>query len=258
MVYTRGDADALAYIAAVEGTGTSVSATQKTAINDFYVSAKADSYYTSLKRLYLPIWANAAANAIDMIGLTSGTFVGGVTHGTGYVMGNGTTGYFDLLDTPAELGLSASDAYQGFLCKTQATLNPSVILGVRASASSVMNFSVSGTDLRAVFGSNAILTGTSTEVGIITSTRNPTTRSLWKRLTSGRSVVATDSTAAAGSLPNLDLNYMRFNRSDGAPVYSDAQLGAVFFGVAFSDTHDTAFSLAIKNLWETSTGLVLP
>jgi len=88
------DPSAKGYIDAVTAAGATVTSAQRGYINNFYKSAKAD-YYTSLKRLYLPIWGVAAANAIDMIGLTSGTFVGGVTHASGYITGNGTTGYFN-------------------------------------------------------------------------------------------------------------------------------------------------------------------
>jgi len=59
-------------------------------------------------------------------------------------------------------------------------------------------------------------------------------------------------------LPNADLNYMRFNRTDGAAVYSDAKSGAVFYGTYVLDATDSSFTAALKNLWETSTGLTLP
>jgi hypothetical protein len=106
------DPDARAYIAAVETAGGTVSATQRTAVSDFYRAGKSAGWYSSIKRLYLPIWAAAAPNAIDMIGLTSGTFNGTVTHSAGYVQGNGSTGYFE---PPAgseygNLGLSNSSA----------------------------------------------------------------------------------------------------------------------------------------------------
>jgi hypothetical protein len=86
------DPDARAYIAAVETAGGTVSATQRTAVSDFYRAGKSAGWYSSIKRLYLPIWASAAPNAIDMIGLTSGTFIGTVTHAAGYAQGDGTTG----------------------------------------------------------------------------------------------------------------------------------------------------------------------
>jgi hypothetical protein len=89
------DPDAKGYIDAVVTAGATVSATQKKAINTFVKTGKSDGWYSSIKRMYLPIWASAAPNAIDMIGRTSGTFNGTVTHGAGYVQGDGSTGYFN-------------------------------------------------------------------------------------------------------------------------------------------------------------------
>jgi hypothetical protein len=104
------DPDAKAYIAAVETAGATVNATQKAAINTFVKTGKSDGWYSSIKRMYLPIWASAAPNAIDMIGLTSGTFNGTVTHSGGVCAGGWKHGVFSLTleHQPSALGLATT------------------------------------------------------------------------------------------------------------------------------------------------------
>jgi hypothetical protein len=120
------DPDAKAYIAAVETAGATVSGGQKAAINTFFKTGKSEGWYSNIKRLYLPIWAAAAPNAIDMIDLGSGTFNGGVTHAAGYVQGNGSTGYFDTGSTATAKGLSDASCSLGFIAA--GTLNASVAM----------------------------------------------------------------------------------------------------------------------------------
>lgn len=82
------------------------------ALDTFIRTGKSDGWYSSIKRMYLPIWAAAAPNAICMTSLTSGTFNGTVTHAAGYVQGDGSTGYFDpgAGSEPNTLGMSNASA----------------------------------------------------------------------------------------------------------------------------------------------------
>jgi len=98
------DPDARLYIAAVEAvlpsnniaTALPNASNPKRIISDFIKAEKAASRWTLHKRIYLPIYANAAASAVDIVSQTSGEFtLSGVTHAAGYVQGDGTSGYFD-------------------------------------------------------------------------------------------------------------------------------------------------------------------
>ena len=81
------DPDAKAYVNAVIATGVTVTGLQRNAINNFIEGEKTASRWSIHKRLYLPIWANAAANAICLRSLTSGTFVNSPTMGAGFIKG---------------------------------------------------------------------------------------------------------------------------------------------------------------------------
>jgi len=252
------DADAAAYVAAVESAlGSSITFTQRRAIDTFIKGEKAASRYTLLKRLYLPIWGQAAANAIDMISLTSGTFNGTVTHAAGYVQGNGSTGYFNA-GTPAAAGISGASrmifdimltdtsvlhgmqngAFDGFyLLDLGATA-----YGSAASAAS----EVSG----ALAGAPGVLLMSQT----ITSARG-----LYCRKTAGFSTLGSNATLDATALPNFSMFFAgAFNNNGSAANFNNVQSGAFGCGEGLDSSGATSFTLALKTLWETTTGLVLP
>ena len=259
MVYTRGDADANAYIAAVEGAGVSVSATQPGAIDDFYVAAKADSYYTSLKRLYLPIWASAAANAIDMIGLTSGTFNGTVTHSAGYVQGDGSTGYFQMTGAVSSGLTTSSNGLFALQLTAPSGIGLVGLVGNRNSASQTLALSrISSTTLRydtceSSFNSLPVLLNLADTVGIFSGQRVDTSVNIRRRTGTGVTSLGGGTVAVGGTYPTVELFAMRSNF-----VNNDGQFGLFGASLGLTTAQDDAFTLALKNLWETCTSLSLP
>ena len=262
------DPDAKAYIAAVETAGASVNATQKAAINTFVKTGKSDGWYSSIKRLYLPIWSSSAPNAICMTSLTSGTFNGTVTHAAGYVQGNGSTGYFNMGISPSALGLTTGSSGAVILIKS-----PMTTAGTRAhmscgntAGSSTFGLQVpAGTSLRFSNGAyinpaanvDAVYAGTSQE-GIIAGLRFGGVTSLRHRLTAGVSQLAADTEANAGVIPVNNLFGMAWNVNNSAANFTDAEYGAFATHAGISDADSDAMTLALKNLWETCTSLSLP
>ena len=256
------DPSAKAYINAVVAAGGTVSGTQKEAINTFVKTGKADGWYSQLKRMYLPIWGVAAPNAIDMIGLTSGTFMGTVTHSSGYVQSNGTTGYFRTSTTFPDQGLTVSDGSLFILNYTANTTNPTISIGA-----GTVNTSYILKNLTTVFArwctSGSAVAGTVTRTGIFSFSRKSGVRTLWRRATSGRSVLETLTNSDAGTLAVSPVFALANNATDTAgsfspASYDNAQTGAYGFGLGMTNAQDTAFTLALKTLWETCTGLTLP
>jgi len=242
------DPDAAAYIAAVEAAGATVTGAQRTAIDTFYLAAKADSYYTSLKRLYLPIWGVTAANAIDMISLTSGTFNGGVTHGAGFVQGNGTTGYFDFGVSPIAQGLSVGDHFLIALSYTAETDGLECIVGASDGSGDLSLFNYlydSGTD-RINYG--AVIT-----TGVIIGSQIGSDKKVFRRLTSGFTTLESRTIAPAGSV-----SASMYSIARGTQWHCDNKLGLYGIGLGLSAATATNFSTHLKNLWETCTGLTLP
>jgi hypothetical protein len=257
------DADAAAYIAAIEGDGITVSATQKSALDAFYRAGKADGWYSALKRMYLPIWAAATPNARCMVSGTSGTFtVSGVTHAAGYVQGDGT-GYFDTGSTCGPLGITATDAYGCFLAKTQLA---GVAMGARNALtqhfgvqrgtltslwSQIMTNSTSGGGL------HSVPLGDGNFNGVISHGNLPSGRFAARRTAASRGEYLTAHTAA-GVPPTLAIWLMATNLVGSPNSISTTEFGAFMFGTGITSAQDALCTAALKTLWETCTGLTLP
>ena len=257
------DADAKAYIAAVVAGGGTVSGTQRSAINTFYKTGKSDGWYSSLKRLYLPIWGVAAPNAICMTSLTSGTFVGTVTHGAGFVKSDTTTGYMNTNVGLTTLGLSLSSYHFAGLYKTSSGQSNSALFGAQ-TGSNLNRFQISGTTAAGTFSNSALgqVTGTvasGDRLGIFTFSGAASTRFLKQRKTSGVTTIGTSITTILLQPNNLNVAFLARNLN-GTTIdsFCGEEIGAFSIGLELTDAQDTAYSLALKNLWEGATGLTLP
>lgn len=256
--WNNTDPDAAAYIAAVGSAGGSVSYTQQNAINDFVKSGKNDGWYSNLKRLYLPIWAVAAPNAIDIIGLTSGTWVGGVTHSAGRVQGNGTTGYFNIGVSLSTIGQTIASAWNGYLAYTDSSIgqhgafqNGTTQSCIWAGGSGALQYDHGGFN-----GGAGRLTTTYTRNSIISFASIGGNYTIAQRSASGR--VDTSAAKSGGAVTTIDNYFMARNNLGTAEQFSNQQFGAHWYGTGVSDAADAAFTLALKTLWETCTGLILP
>jgi hypothetical protein len=253
------DPDAKAYIDAVVAAGGTVSGGQKSAINTFYKTGKSDGWYSSLKRLYLPIWASAAPNAIDLIALGSGTFNGTVTHAAGYVNSDGTTGYFDFGVTAASLGLTRASGWMGALMKTAIANHQ--YLGAQNGSSEVelLRHTVSPaivTDYND--GSTGRNGSSSVNNGIISASRFGGSMKHFRRATAGRTVAGTYTYADTGSLTSLNCYALAKNTSGSPTSSSTSEMGAWWLGTGVTDTQDSNMTAALKTLWEGCTNLILP
>jgi len=262
------DPSAKAYINAVVAAGATVTGAQRTAINNFIKAEKDASRYTLIKRLYLPIWGIAAANAIDMVTQSSGTFVGGVTHAAGYIQGNGSTGYFNTNVTPSTLSQTTSSASLTALI-TQAPSGVGAVTAIGSidgsDTTKLLEFShLSGTAIifraMSISASGAVqaVVSRASQVGIFVSSREGGDRRIIQRLTSGVSTLVNTTGANAGTVPVTGTYQMLRSGFGGGAAYSDGRYG--FFAASLGQTlsQSQAFSLNVKTLWETCTGLTLP
>jgi hypothetical protein len=257
------DADAAAYIAAVETAGATVSGGQKSAIDTFYKTGKSDGWYSSIKRMYLPIWASAAPNAIDMIALGSGTFNGTVTHAAGYVEGDGTTGYFDTAFNPSTNSITNASAWMGGIffdssgnAQAGAFTAAGTTLIIASLAAPSLRSEICGSTRRY----DTSVTLSADRDGIFSANRRSgTTRH--RVIGSGGVEWSNDFTDTnAGTMPNGNFYFLARNRIDTSSVdqFWTAKHGAMWLGAGVAASGDEAFALALKNLWEGTTGLTLP
>ena len=257
------DPDARTYIAAVVAAGGTVSGTQKNAINTFYKTGKSAGWYSSIKRMYLPIWASAAPNAIDMIGLTSGTFNGTVTHAAGYVQGDGSTGYFEP-PTGSEygnLGLSNSSASIFYLALDE-TVKTEAFHGLAGSGTERLGIGVPAT-LATMFlhpdsAPATLVQFAGQRSGIFVGSSTATNSRTLLRTSSSGFTRGSNTVSNTSTPPNIVPFFMARNNNGSPALYANSKFGLFGVGLGLSSTDDENYSLALKNLWETCTGLTLP
>jgi hypothetical protein len=260
------DPSAKAYINAVVAAGATVSGTQRSAINTFVKTGKTDGWYSSLSRIYLPIWGVAAPNAICMTSLTSGTFNGGVTHASGYVNTNGTTGYFLFDQAPASLGLTTSSGSIYCLVTGASAINGSTTLGGVQDSSNASRTSfapaTSGNRSIRVFSATALTYSEADSRSVLVASRTTTTtNSAYKRTSSGFVTTINEGSALSPSVGTVQpMAYMANNNNGTFTTFAPAaaQFGAYGMGLGMTSAQAENFSAGLKTLWETCTGLALP
>lgn len=258
------DADAKAYIDAVVAAGATVTATQRNAINAFVKGGKTAGWWASMKRIYLPIWSAASPNAIDIVSRASGTFTGTVTHASGYVQGDGTTGYFDVGVTPSSLGMTTSGgSVFALVSQSDSRTDTRFFIGQTDAANRRVYLRQTGAsviDATLYSAGSPIVNSTSARNGIFLATVNATNdRYIKRRGSSGITYTTTSSTNDATVASTTRNPFVMANNSNGpAANFSDARLGIYGLGLGLSSAAGDTFTLAIKNLWETCTGLTLP
>ena len=259
---SRRDADADAYISAIRTAGASVTAAQRDYINDFIRGEKIAARWDLMKRFYLPIWGVAAANAICLRSLTSGTFVGSVTHGAGFVLSDTTTGYMDTNVGITTLGLSLSSYHFAGLYKASAAKANSYLFGA-ASGSNTNRMFITGTTYTAdlsspVLGRASGTVASGDRLGIFTFSGAASARFLKRRKTSGVTTLGSTTTTITAQPNNVNVAFLANNASGVVSNFCGEEIGAFSIGLELTDAQDTAYSLALKNLWEGTTGLTLP
>jgi hypothetical protein len=201
-----------------------------------------------------------------MISNLSGSFIGGVTYASGYVNGNGTTGYFTFDLAPSALGLTTSSGSIYCLVTGTSAINGNQALGSvqDSSNSSRAGFRAGGANTRniAVFTQSAVsYSETDARSILIASRTTSTTNSAYKRTSSGFVTTVNESTAASPVLVTTQtMTFMAFNVNGTFSSFtpSTVRFGAYGMGLGLTAAQAESFSLALKNLWETCTGLTLP
>ena len=267
---SSGDPDAAAYIALLEGDGVSVSDAQKTAIETFYATAKDGGWYSSLKRFYLPIWGAAAPNARCLVSSTSGTFEGSFTHATGYAHPTAAsnanrfnTGYKLLDDLTTENACLMALAYDATSPHDRAinAANKTIIGSGSITATSIrINTASSSLIPQAVWlGVNESTLPSYGSHGVLLSNRKDGDTTLARRTGS-----AYDEDSTTGTLTGTYNNSYPItgfgsaaNSAGSTGQATDSNAGAFGISEGLNATDRAAYTLAIKNLWETCSGITL-
>lgn len=264
------DPDAKAYITAVEAAlGTTIeialpsASNPKRIISDFIKAEKAASRWTLHKRIYLPIYANAEASAIDMVGRNVGTFTAsGVTHAAGYVNGNGSTGYFDSgIGLPAVGGSNASGSIWQII--PQRVLAIARFEGVNGPGLERVSIGANSSDLNQFIlpsNSSSLTIGASeTSAGILIGSTISTSSRFGKFRKAGAFTTVTNTTLDTTVIPSGDLFFLaRNNNNLGINNAHVERRGGYGFGLGLTQAQAEGFAANLETLYEGLTGITLP
>ena len=200
-----------------------------------------------------------------MTSLTSGTFVGTVTHGAGFASTDGTTGHFIFNGASSSLGLTTSSGSVFMLVTATSAISGGTTLGRGQDTTQTRTGFVGGGGILRAFQVSASTALTYSEAdsrGILIASRTSTlTTSGYRRTSSGFTTTVNEGLSTSNSVSSI--TPVTIMASNTAGVISGFSLSTVRFGIygtglGLTSAQSTDFSLALKNLWETSTGLTLP
>ena len=241
-----------------------VTESQQDAINRFVASGKVSGWWGRIKNLYLPIWGNGDANAVNLIDCSSGTFVGGVTHNAGWSTGDGTSGRFDYGTSPSAIGCSPTSGCIFFLLPNTTPLlsamgTAAAVMGCTdVSLTNALTISKSSESLSYVYGGTTSTTFTyvagmhlikrESPSGVIYQTR----RSNFEDLTLGPTSAGTGISSA-----NMNAWARNVNGSFPANSYGAYNIGLHGMGLGLSNADGSKFITDCENLWESCTSYIL-
>lgn len=256
---------AVARINAIYAAGGSCPVGQATAtslLSDFINAEQSAGRWANHRRIFIPGWGNAAANAIDIVSGNSGTFtVSGVTHGLGFVRSDGSTGRF-LMDTdPTTLGLVDGSASLWRLVRTAHTSTaynvPMGVTQTMPSARRPLRFErVSG---NSTFGTGANITAATAGVGIFFGSETATNSRYFRlRTSSGVTSLGTNTSTQTGGFPTIAMSVMSSRNDSNFASFTNAELGAYGIGLGLTTTQADGFTANLRTLWEGLFQLSLP
>ena len=247
-----------AYVAAIRATGITVTSTQQAAISTFISGEVAAGRWSKHKRLYFPIWGLAAANAICMKSLLSGTFSGGVLHSTndGVYVTNGGAGNMNTNTNLGNLGITKTSFHFAMLLPNGIEDNYSIPFSVNDyTTSSIFPFWVDGYSytrvMERLFTTDIFTQG----VGSVVSLGNDSVAGnlyLKEKVNGTASDIIAGNVATAFPAANLFILGL-----PSGEVGMNNPIGAFSTSTELSSAQDAAYVSALITLWETCTGRTL-
>lgn len=258
-------AQADAYIAAVEAEGVVVSDTQKACISDFFNAGWIDAY--DLK-LWLPVWSDVDANSIGLHNPgTQEVSLGNIAdHNALGITGDGVDDYGEILAasglTPIGVGMTTN---QGSILAvvpdigTLAATNGLVVSNVHTGSRAGLFLNQTLTAYQWALAAGAQNADTQSTIGTdpaaLVATRDATNHYIYSEDATNGAEVAIAPNAGGGTVSSLPFGILCQRNSAARTLFSDATLG--LFGVSgqtIPPADAPALTAAIRDLWECVTG----
>jgi hypothetical protein len=242
------DADAQAYFTA----NTSItSATDKTAINNFYLGLKTDGIYTKMKAMYLPIWSSSASNKWNILNPVDSNAAFRLVFSTGWtqantgIKGNGTSAYIDTFILPSSV-ITQNSAGLTIYCRTAATVSAKTDIGSQA-ASNTGRFYLQASTSSYSYPINVTTLSTVNSIssqGVNTSSRiSSTTTKLYKN-----GVQASTQSSTSVSVNSVKMYIGALNNNGTTSTYSDKEYSLLAVHTGLTDSEAANLSSRIITL----------
>lgn len=261
------DPDAAATIAALTALGASVTPIRRDAINAWYIAGKAQGWGALVRDFRAFWWELDAANALDWVSKTSGTWVGGITRRTRGVSSDGSTGYFNTGRNPSAMGCTLNSTSFGFIGLRNDN-TPGVLGGFLSRTQDSNNGSRIGiTNFSTILAFQAN-NATSVDIvtpdqrgALLTTRRNSSAISAYLRTGGGFSTLANQSSSSSGSINStIPIAIMALNNNGAITVNTpnNSIYGASYMLMGLTDQQAEDFLDATVALWGACTGSTLP
>lgn len=243
------DVNAQAVINAIQGTGVTLTTTEKNACNSLISSLKSYSLWTKIDVLYGFLGGTAAAhkfnwvNPLDTDAARRLVFNGGWTHSATGILGNGVNSYADS-KFPMN-GFSQNDSHLSIYCRTNTTANI-IDYGVQftsVSYSSFISCKLSGnfnSRLNTSGFSDGLTANTDSKGHYLSYRNNSANITTRKNLNTANTFSQTSTTAGANTLP-VFLGNLNFNGTPLGGYYSNREYCFATIGKAFTASESTIF-----------------
>lgn len=244
-------------IAAIVTAGATVSDLQKMAMDTFIRAEIAAGRWAKITWLSMPVWNVAAANGLDWTNTARGmTWVPTVTHASGHVVSDGTTGYGSTGLVFTSL-FSRTAGTLGLIHKTTIGAVNKSGAGVGDAGNNVIGLgsqSSNSTPSLRWCGADVIWPSAAGTTGILIGGRSSGTTYLGRRVSGGWSS-NTNSAALVGNVTNATT--LLFLTRANFTLISSAQTSGMMAG-ALSLAEAEAFSANWSTLYTALTGNALP
>jgi hypothetical protein len=230
------DPDAAAFFARVTAAGGTLSATEKTAVNQLVLDMKDDGIWTLMKAIYPMVGASAAACAQNLKSSSfTGSFTAGWTFASTGATPNGTSAYMDTnLNSSSEL--SQNSKHISSYVRTNAN---NTLIGCGTTVfDQIVQF---GSQLYANLSSTFGFSANSTSTGFYLTRRiNSNTSNTFRN----SALIMTDNLTSSGN-PNKNL-FIGARNASSIDFFSLSQCAFASIGDGLNDTESSDFYTAVQ------------
>ena len=246
------DPDAQLFFNAQTAAGVTLTTTQKNAVNQWVVDAKAAGIWTKFKAVYPMVGGTATAhkfnlkNPADTNAAFRLNFVGGWTHSSNGALPNGTNAYAQTYLTPS-ISLSINNSHISFYSRTNYN-TISIDIGSQ-QVGNTPSLAIGGMSTYEFYRINDYTFSTVSTVNSLGFRLGSRSSSTVKKMVSNNSI--TDTNVTSTGIPNQSLLIGAYQDNGGINYYSARQCAFASIGDGLTDAEALSFYNAVQTFQTT-------